>query len=68
MLGKLSVVLCLVFGFGWTVARVGLVDVARLSLPEHDYGWQVFMGGWVVALMISPSSSGCGGTRWARKN
>jgi hypothetical protein len=52
MLGKLAVVLCLVFGFGWTMLAWDL----SMSLDYHFYstmyGWQVFMGGWVVALMI----------------
>ena len=52
MLGKLAVVLVLVFGFGWVVLAWDL----SMSLDYHFYstmyGWQVFMGGWVVALMI----------------
>jgi hypothetical protein len=51
-LGKLAVVLALVFGFGWTVLAWDL----SMSLDYHFYstmyGWQVFMGGWVAALMV----------------
>jgi hypothetical protein len=52
MLGKLSVVLCLVFGFGWTVLAWDLSMSLDYHFQSTMYGWQVFMGGWVVALMI----------------
>jgi hypothetical protein len=52
MLGKLAVVLALVFGFGWSM----LAWDHSMSLDYHFfstmYGWQVFMGGWLVALMV----------------
>ena len=50
--GKIAVVLALVFGFGWVVLAWDL----SMSLDYHFYstmyGWQVFMGGWVAALML----------------
>jgi len=50
--GKLAVVMALVFGFGWCV----LAWDHSMSLDYHFfstmYSWQVFMGGWLVALMI----------------
>ena len=50
--GKLAVIMALVFGFGWCV----LAWDHSMSLDFHFfstmYGWQVFMGGWVVALMV----------------
>lgn len=50
--GKLAVVMALVFGFGWCV----LAWDHSMSLDYHFfstmYGWQVFMGGWLVAIMI----------------
>lgn len=50
--GWMSVVMALVFGFGWCV----LAWDHSMSLDYHFfstmYGWQVFMGGWLVALMI----------------
>ncbi len=50
--GWMSVVMALLFGFGWVV----LAWDHSMSLDIHFfstmYGWQVFMGGWVVALMI----------------
>jgi hypothetical protein len=52
MLGKLAVVFCLVFGFGWTVLAWDLSMSVDYHFQSTMYGWQVFMGGWVVALMI----------------
>jgi hypothetical protein len=50
--GKLAVAMALVFGFGWCV----LAWDHSMSLDYHFfstmYGWQVFMGGWLVALMV----------------
>jgi len=51
-LGKLAVVVALVSGFGWPVLAWDL----SMSLDHHFqstmYGWQVFMGAWVVGLML----------------
>ena len=50
--GKLAVAMALVFGFGWCV----LAWDHSMSLDYHFfstmYGWQVFMGGWLVSLML----------------
>lgn len=50
--GRLAVFMTLLFGFGWVV----LAWDQSMSLDPHFYstmyGWQVFMGGWVVALMV----------------
>ena len=51
MLGKLAVVLALVFAFGWTVLAWDLSMSLDYHFQSTMYGWQVFMGGWVVALM-----------------
>jgi hypothetical protein len=52
MLGKLAVVLVLVFAFGWTVLAWDLSMSLDYHFQSTMYGWQVFMGGWVVALMV----------------
>ena len=52
MLGKLGVVFALVFGFGWTMLAWDLSMSVDYHFQSTMYGWQVFMGGWVVALMI----------------
>jgi hypothetical protein len=52
MLGKLAVVLALVFAFGWTVLAWDLSMSLDYHFQSTMYGWQVFMGGWVVALMV----------------
>jgi len=50
--GKLAVAMALVFGFGWCI----LAWDHSMSLDYHFfstmYGWQVFMGGWLVSLMV----------------
>lgn len=50
--GYMAVVMALLFGFGWCV----LAWDHSMSLDPHFfstmYGWQVFMGGWLVSLMI----------------
>jgi uncharacterized membrane protein YiaA len=50
--GKLSVVLALAFGYFWTVLAWDLSMSVDLHFQSTMYGWQIFMGGWVVALMI----------------
>jgi hypothetical protein len=52
MLGKLAVVIALVFGFGWTMLAWDLSMSVDYHFQSTMYGWQVFMGGWVVAFMI----------------
>jgi hypothetical protein len=50
--GRLAVFMTIIFGFGWVV----LAWDQSMTLDPHFsstmYGWQVFMGGWVVALMV----------------
>ena len=50
--GKLAVFMAIAFGFGWCI----LAWDQSMSLDPHFYstmyGWQVFMGGWLVSLMI----------------
>ena len=50
--GTMAVVMALLFGFGWCV----LAWDHSMSLDPFFfstmYGWQVFMGGWLVALMV----------------
>ena len=49
--GKLAVVMAIVFAFGWSM----LAWDHSMSLDFHFfstmYGWQFFMGGWLVSLM-----------------
>jgi hypothetical protein len=52
MLGTLAVFLVLVFGFGWVVLSWDLSMSTDIHFQSTMYGWQIFMGGWVVALMI----------------
>jgi hypothetical protein len=52
LLGKLAIFLVLVFGFGWVVLSWDLSMSMDVHFYSTMYGWQVFMGGWVVALMI----------------
>jgi hypothetical protein len=50
--GKLAVFMTIIFGFGWVV----LAWDQSMTLDPHFfstmYGWQVFMGGWIVSLMV----------------
>lgn len=50
--GKLAVFVVIAFAFGWIV----LAWDQSMSLDPHFfstmYGWQVFMGGWLVSLMV----------------
>ena len=60
--GKLAVFMALLFGFGWCV----LAWDQSMTLDPHFfstmYGWQVFMGGWLVSLMTLAAL-----VRWWRK-
>jgi hypothetical protein len=53
MLGKLAVFVVLAFGFGWVVLAWDLSMSVDYHFQSTMYGWQVFMGGWVVALMVN---------------
>ena len=61
--GKLAVFMAIAFGFGWCV----LAWDQSMTLDPHFfstmYGWQVFMGGWLVALMTLAAL-----VRWWRKH
>jgi hypothetical protein len=50
--GRLAVILALVFGYGWTVLAWDHSMSLNWHFQSTMYGWQVFMGGWVVSLMI----------------
>jgi hypothetical protein len=52
MLGKLGVFLALTFGFGWVMLAWDLSMSLDYHFQSTMYGWQVFMGGWVVSLMV----------------
>jgi hypothetical protein len=60
--GKIAVAMAIVFGFGWCV----LAWDHSMSLDIHFfstmYGWQVFMGGWLIALVTWGMS-----LRWWKK-
>jgi hypothetical protein len=51
--GKLAVWMAIIWAFGW----ISIAWDHSMSLDPHFYstmyGWQVFMGGWVVALMAT---------------
>lgn len=49
--GKLAVFLALVFAFGWVSLSWDLSMSLSLHFQSTMYGWQFFMGAWVVALM-----------------
>jgi hypothetical protein len=49
--GTLAVLLALVFAMGWSVLAWDLSMTLDLHFQSTLYGWWVFMGGWVVALM-----------------
>jgi len=51
-LGKLAVFLIMAFAFGWVVLSWDLSMSMDIHFQSTMYGWQIFMGGWVVALMI----------------
>ncbi|MGZ8470979.1 MAG: hypothetical protein ACXW61_14915 [Gemmatirosa sp.] len=50
-LGKLAVVVCLVFGWFWPVLIWDYSMTISLHFQQTMYGWQVFMGGFLVMLM-----------------
>ena len=50
--GKLAVIMTLVFGFGWCVLSWDHSMGLDIYFFSTMYGWQVFMGGWLVALML----------------
>jgi hypothetical protein len=48
--GKLSVILALLFGFGWSVLSWDLSMGLSLHFQSALYSWWFFMGGWLSAL------------------
>ncbi|HEY0780183.1 MAG TPA: hypothetical protein VGD56_19610, partial [Gemmatirosa sp.] len=52
VLGKLAVVLCMLYGYGWVILSWDYSMSLSLHFQSTMYGWQVFMGAWVVMLMF----------------
>ncbi len=50
--GKLAVWMAIIWGFGWIVLSWDQSMSLDPMFFSTMYGWQVFMGGWVVALMV----------------
>jgi hypothetical protein len=50
--GWLSVLLCMVWGFGWSVLAWDLSMGLSLHFQSALYGWWFFMGGWLNALGV----------------
>jgi hypothetical protein len=50
--GKLAVFLALLFGFGWSMLAWDLSMSMDFHFQSTMFGWQVFMGGFLVNLMI----------------
>ena len=50
--GKMAVFLAILFGFGWSMLSWDLSMSMSLHFQSTMYGWQVFMGGWLAALML----------------
>lgn len=50
--GKLAVVLTILFGFGWSMLSWDLSMSMDYHFQSTMFGWQVFMGGWLLNLMI----------------
>ena len=50
--GKLAVFLAIAFGFGWSMLSWDLSMSMDYHFQSTMFGWQVFMGGWLVNLMI----------------
>lgn len=49
--GKLAVFMAIIWAFGWIVLAWDQSMTLNPWFFSTMYGWQVFMGGWVVALM-----------------
>ena len=50
--GKMAVVLALLFGFGWSMLAWDLSMSMDFHFQSTMYGWQEFIGGWLVNLMV----------------
>lgn len=51
ILGKIAVLVCMLFGYGWVVLSWDYSMSLSLHFQSTMYGWQVFMGAWVVMIM-----------------
>jgi hypothetical protein len=51
VLGKISVVLVMLFGYGWVVMAWDYSMTISLHFQSTMYGWQVFMGAWLIMIM-----------------
>ena len=50
--GWLSVVLVLLFAYGWIILSWDLSMAVDPSFQSTMYGWQFFIGGWLESLMV----------------
>jgi len=50
--GWLAVIVCMVWGFGWSVLAWDLSMGLSLHFQSALYGWWFFMGGWLNALGV----------------
>ncbi len=50
--GKIAVFLALAFGIGWVVLAWDLSMSVDYHFQSTMYGWQIFMGGWLLMLMV----------------
>jgi hypothetical protein len=50
LLGKLAAVICLLYGYGWSVLIWDYSMTISLHFQSTMYGWQVFMGAWLAML------------------
>ncbi len=50
--GKIAVVICMLFAYTWTVLAWDYSMTISLHFQSTMYGWQVFMGGWLVMIML----------------
>ncbi|AHG91163.1 hypothetical protein J421_3626 [Gemmatirosa kalamazoonensis] len=50
LLGKLAAVICLLYGYGWSVLIWDYSMTISLHFQSTMYSWQVFMGAWLVML------------------
>lgn len=51
ILGKLGVIVTMLFGYGWVILSWDYSMTISLHFQSTMYGWQVFMGAWLGMLM-----------------
>ncbi len=51
ILGKIAVVVCMLYAYGWVVMSWDYSMTLSLHFQSTMYGWQVFMGAWLIMLM-----------------